>query len=110
MLGRLLWKPTPTGGPLHSHTGRSQWRKTNIFKKRKRKERSRESTDWGREREGGREKTHKHIPQSKLQKVRVSIAKAREGKSPRESEAAQIEAEAALPYINFCQYTTCTIS
>ena len=28
--------------------------------------------------------------------VRVSIVKAREGKSPRESEA-------ALPYINFCQ-------
>ena len=36
------------------------------------------------------------LPQSKLQMVRVSIAKAREGKSPRESEA-------ALPYINFCQ-------
>ena len=27
MLGWLLWKPTLTGGPLHSHTGRSQWRR-----------------------------------------------------------------------------------
>ena len=54
MLGRLLWKPTPTGGPLHSHTGQSQWRKTKILKEReKRKERSRESTDWVREK-GGR--------------------------------------------------------
>ena len=80
-LGRLLWKPTSTGGPLHSHTGQSQWRKTKILKEReKRKKRNRESTDWVREKGGGREKTHKQLPQSKLQKVHVSIAKAREGK------------------------------
>ena len=41
--------------------------------------------------------------QSKLQKVRVSMTTAREGRSPLTSEAAPIEAEAVLPYINFCQ-------
>ena len=62
MLGRLLWKPTPTGGPLHSHTGRieaSGEKQTFLKKKReKRKERSRESTDWVREREGGKKLTN----------------------------------------------------
>ena len=54
MLGRLLWKPTPTGGPLHSRLAEASGEKQKFLKEKreKRKERSRESTDWVREREG----------------------------------------------------------
>ena len=99
MLGRLLWKPTPTGGPLHSHTGRSQWRKNKKYfkkkKREKRKERIRESTDWGREREGGKKFTN-NFPRENCKRYASALQRGAKGKSPRESEA-------ALPYINFCQ-------
>ena len=47
MIGRLLWKPTLTGGPLHSHTGRSQWRKTKILKRERKKEKGEKPGDDG---------------------------------------------------------------
>ena len=53
-----------------------------------------------------RQKTNNNsrtMSQRKLQNVRVSMMTAHKGRSPLTSEAAQIEAEAFLLYINFCQ-------
>ena len=93
-------RPTE-GGPLHSHTGRSQWRNKETKIKKGTKKRG-GAASWGSEK-GRAGTTHKQRPRANCTKVRVSMTKAHEGRSPLASEAAPIAAEAMLPYINFCQ-------
>lgn len=80
------------GGPLHSQPGEKQRTKKEKTMGEQGGQRAEEV-----EMEGG--SNSQTTSQNKLQRVRVSMTTAHQGRSPLASEAAPIEAEAVLPYV-----------